>query len=240
MKPSLELKPNSYEYQQLLMKFADGAPLTCNQLNFLSRHERALSSRELDPALGYYLKHYHHRHADDHSFLLSGEKLTPELLANFRRRLKILLQGTQSHLELKITADEFRQFRELTYSELILYHGNQLLTGAPFYHGGIAPLILFQWGNLFGVAKYVVLAEEKALKSNILIYFEDMQERKLEECVNQYFLRLQLDMKQQMQLAPSMQPRPQKHEEPVLTYQSPFRITPPSPAPFRQEREEEK
>jgi len=239
MKPTLTLKPNSYEYQQLLIKFADGVPLACNQLNFLARHQRSLSSRELDPVLGYYLKHYEKKQLDDHSFLIPSEKFTPAIIANLKRRLKIMLQGTQSHIELQLNADEFRQFRELTYTELILYHGNQFLTGAPFYHGGIAPLILFQWGNLFGIAKYVVVAGEKALKSNILVYFEDLQERNIEECVQQYFLNLQNDMKQQLLLAPTMHPRPEPHQEPVFKHRSPFRIMPPSPSPLQHERDEE-
>jgi hypothetical protein len=84
-----------------------------------------------------------------------------------------------------------------------------------------------------------VVAGEKALKSNILVYFEDLQERAIEECVQQYFLKLQNDMKQRMLLAPTMQPRQEPHEQPALKHRSPYRIMPPSPSPLQYEKEDD-
>lgn len=221
MKPTLKHKPSDYDYQDFLVKFANGIPLSCAQFNFLDWHEKTLSSPHFDPVLKYYLKHYRHDHAEEHSFLLPSENLKKADVARLKRRLEIFLKDTSSHLEIKLTPDAFLQFRALTYNELILYHGNQLLTGAPFFHGGVPQHIFFQWGNLFGVAKYVVLAEEKALKSNVLIYFEDLQERQLQECVLQYS---HTQDKQKHSLTPALQPRQTYNDEPVLHPHSPFKI----------------
>ena len=60
------------------------------------------------------------------------------------------------------TKEDFETFKKVVCEELILTHGNQLLTGAPFYPGGIPYTLFFQWGNLFGVAKSVVHPDEKA------------------------------------------------------------------------------
>src|SRR5690606_35947581 len=114
----------------------------------------------------------------------------------------------------QMSPSDFLSFRAMTTDELILYHGNQLLTGAPFFPGGVPQLIYFQWGNLFGVAKYVVIAEEKALKSNVLIYFEDRHERLLQDCVYQYNQKLQHESHHQQRLAPFMHPR---HDAPELS-----------------------
>lgn len=236
MKPSLALKPNDYELQNLLMKFADGTPLTCNQLNFLDWHERTLSNPRFDPVLKYYLKHYRHQHEAEHSFLMPSENFTKAEVATFKRRLSLLLQNTH-HVELKMKPEHFLKFRAVTTQELILYHGNQLLTGAPFHQGGIPQLIFFQWGNLFGVAKYVVLAEERALKSNVLIYFEDRHDRYLQECVLEYVRHLRDELNAQLKLAPSLQPVHQA--EPAPAYQSIYNIPKLTLSPLKQVKEEE-
>lgn len=237
MKPSLTLKPNDYATQELLMKFADGVPLSCDQLNFLAWHEHTLKNPHLDPVLKYYLKQYHHKHAANHSFLMPTEHLTKEEVAKLKRRLSLVLQSTP-HIELKMKPEEFLQFRAATIQELILYHGNQLLTGAPFYQGGIPQLIFFQWGNLFGVAKYVVLAEERALKSNVLIYFEEMHDRYLQDCVYQYVHRLQDELNAQMKLAPSLHPAPAAEKEITQEYHSIYSIPKLTMSPLKEVREE--
>lgn len=186
MRPTLKHTPSHYTYRDLMVKFAEGKPLSCDQLNFLSRHEKTLSHPHMDQVMKYYLKKYHHDYAEQHSFLMPGETFTPQSAEQLKERLSMLLDNQVANLELKMTPEQFLQFKAVTYGELILYHGNQFLSGAPFHPGGIPHLIYFQWGNLFGVAKYVVMAEEKALKTNVLIYFEDLLERKLEECINQF------------------------------------------------------
>jgi hypothetical protein len=239
MKPTLTYKPNDYAYQDLLMKFADGKPLSCDQLHFLAWHERTLSNPRFDPVLKYYLKHYHRPYTQEHSFLSPSDKMDKESIARLKRKLNIFLNNTSSHLELKMKPEDFAQFRSLTYDELIYFHGNQFLTGAPFYPGGIPQIIYFQWGNLFGVAKYVVLAEERALKSNVLIYFEDRYERHLQECVYAYHHHMKDEIKQQLRLAPT--PHHQQHydEQPLPNYQSTFRIPTLSPYPPTKLHEED-
>lgn len=201
IKPTLKHNPDSYSYRDLLVKFSDGIPLSCDQFNFLVWHEKTLSNQLTDPMLKYYLKHYHQKRSNPHSFLLPGEVLNEAAIVQFKKRLGILLQTKGTHVELSMTPKEFSEFKGLAYKELIFYHGNQLLTGAPFYPGGLPHIIYFQWGNSFGIAKYVVLAGEKALKSNVLIYFEDMLERDLDQCVEDYSLQLRNQMHPQQQLS---------------------------------------
>lgn len=183
MKPTLTLKANNYTMQQLLANFAGGVPLSADQLNFLSRHEKTLSQYGLDPALKYYLKPFYKKDADHHSFLMHREKMDATAAKELRERLKMVLTDKGQHVKLHMTPTQFMEFKNAAAPSLIFFHGNQFLTGAPFYLGGIPHVIYFQWGNYFGIAKYVVLAEEKALNSNVLIYFENMHERLLEQCI---------------------------------------------------------
>ena len=218
MKPTLKNQPILYAHKGLIVNFDNAKPLSCDQLNFLYRHERALSNQHLDSVMNYYLKHYYKHGVDDHSFLLPHEILNPDIVMKLKRRLQILLQSKSAKLEVKMTPEQFLDFKIATQQEMILYHGNQYLTGAPFHPGGIPHIIYFQWGNLFGVAKYVILAEEKALKSNVLVYFEDRQERELQECINDYNHQHLEKLEEQKQLLPTYTPQ----EEPI--HQSPFQI----------------
>lgn len=218
MKPTLKNQPNSYAHKGLMVNFDNGKPLSCDQLNFLYRHERALSNPHLDSVMHYYLKHYYKHKIDEQSFLLPQEALTPEVVNQLKRRLRLLLQAKSAKLEMNMTPKQFMQFKIAAHQELILYHGNQFLTGAPFHPGGIPHIIYFQWGNLFGVAKYVILAEEKALKSNVLIYFEDMQERDVHECIHDYNLQHLQTLDEHKQLLPT------SHPQEELSHHSPFKI----------------
>ena len=184
MKPKLVEKPNDYALQQLLVNFASGVPLSADQLNFLNNHEKALSG--LDPVLKYYLQPLHKKAQEHHSFLMHRENFNAEAAKELKRRLQLLLTDKGQRLKIPMTNKQFMEFKNSALPSLILYHGNQFLTGAPFYLGGIPHVVYFQWGNLFGVAKYVILAEEKALPSNVLIYFEEMHERLLEKCVRDF------------------------------------------------------
>ena len=192
MKPALSHHPIDYAHSDLKVRFDNGIPLSADQHNFILWHEKTLSSHGHDPMLRYYLKSHHQKQAEGHSFLLPHEKLNREDIQALKRRLQLLLQDKKDKLQFKMQPEQFLQLRAMTANELILYHGNQYLTGAPFYPGGLPHTLYFQWGNLFGVAKYVVLAEEKALKSNVLIHFETMHERALDQCVHDYELRLSL------------------------------------------------
>lgn len=188
IKPKIVNKPQAYVLKSIIAKHAGGVPLTCDEHHFLDWHQKLLSNPHLDSAAQYYLKHHTQTFIEDLSFLFLSphEILNKEDIAKLKKRLKILLSDKNKHVQIKITPQQFLDFKKLNYNELILYHGNQFLTGAPFFPGGIPHIIFFQWGNLFGVAKYVMLAEERSLKSNVLIYFEDMLERLLDECVDDY------------------------------------------------------
>jgi len=185
-KPKYTNKPQSFILKEILTKHAEGKPLSADETRFLDSHQRLLSNPQMDSAAGYYLKNPLHRYGEAHSFILPHEILNKEDVAKLKKRIKLLLDEKNKHVEIKITPAQFLEFKKANYRELILYHGNQFLSNAPFIHGGIPHIIYFQWGNLFGVAKYVVLAEERALKSNVFIYFEDMHDRLLEQCVNDY------------------------------------------------------
>lgn len=189
MKPKLENKPNNYKLHELLVNFQNGVPLTPNQLNFIYRHEKALSALGLDPVLKYYLKHFYNQASDHQSFLMHRENFNAKAAKELKRRLSLLLQGAKNkkeRIKLKLTAKQFQELKNSAYPALIFYHGNHMMTGAPFYLGGIPHVVFFQWGNLFGVAKYVVLAEEKALRSNLMVHFELIHERTLSECVKDF------------------------------------------------------
>jgi hypothetical protein len=215
MKPTLIDKPNNYNLQQMLVNFAGGVPLSADQLNFLLRHEKALSHYGLDPLLKYYLKPYYRKYADHHSFLLHQEEITEKSAKELRNRLQLILEGKKKQrIKLAVTPEQFLQFKNAAVPSLILYHGNQFLTGAPFYLGGIPHVVFFQWGNLFGVAKYIILPDEKALKSNVLIYFEDMYDRNLQQCVDDF----KHDLKHELQ--PHEQPAHTHHLEKQIPHEN--------------------
>lgn len=198
MKPTLALKPNNYTYHQLLMNFAGGVPLSADQLNYLAGNEKGLSSLSMDPLLKYYLQPLHHKASEHQSFLMHRQNFDAEAAKELKRRLELLLVDKKgSRVKLQFTPKQFQELKNSAYPSLILYHGNQFLTGAPFYHGGLPHVLYFQWGNLFGVAKYVILPEERALNSNVLIYFEEMHDRYTEECINDF----KKDMKHELQPA---------------------------------------
>lgn len=221
MRPTFTKHPE-YNYRSLLVKFAHGEPLTADELNFLHWHEKQLSSALLDPVTKYYLKIYRHESAT-HSFLLPHEIINKEDIKSLKKRIQLMIAEKNSHVEFSLSPEQFNKFKQISYQELILYHGNQFLTGAPYHLGGIPHVIFFQWGNLFGVAKYVVMAEEKSLKSNIMIYVEDMQERKIEECIKEYVDHHKEELQVHIQHNLLMQPSVEESNKYTYT-NSPFAI----------------
>lgn len=210
-KPSLHYHPNAdYAYEGITIKYAQGAPLSADQFNFLSNHEKYLSGHHLDHVTGYYLKSASRHRTNANSYLLHGNVLDESGAAHLKQRIEALIAEHRQPLSFQLKPEEFLQFRAATIHELIFFHGNQFLTGAPFYLGGVPYTIYFQWGNLFGVAKYEILPEEKVLKGNALIYFEDRHDRLLETCVHDY------------ELLHTPQPAPTHEPHPVFA--SPFTI----------------
>lgn len=194
-KPQLILQPYHASTVDLLKCFAQGTPLSCDQLNFVEWHQQQLNSAEFDPVYKYYIESAKKKHAVSKSFILS-EQFNAESIKQFKKRLNLFLQQKTSVI-FSLTQEQFEKFKELNIHELIFLHGDQLLTNAPFIPGGLPPVIYFQWGNLFGVVKYVILAGEKALKANLLIYFEDSQERNLDQCVLDYQNKLKTELELQ-------------------------------------------
>lgn len=186
MRPSLLAQPHANYVSHILRSFEGGKPLSCDQLNFLATHEKILSTHGLDSVIKYYLKSYHDKQKADLSFRFPKQKINQVTTRQIKQTIQTLLKSKLDHVDLKMTLEQFAQFKYVGINELIFWHGNQFLTGAPFQPGGIPYIIYFQWGNLFGVVKFQILPEEKALKGNVLIYFEDMSNRNLYECVKEY------------------------------------------------------
>lgn len=202
LRPTLILHPLHDSTADIVKCFMLGKPLTPDQANFLDWHKKQLSNPQFDPILKYYLKSRHAYKNEVHtSFLLPQEKMTPESIALFRKRLAVMLQANPQHRAVvSLTQQQLLEFKHYTLQDLIFWHGNQFLTGAPFYPSGTPPLILFQWGNYFGIIKYVVFAGEKSIMGNLLLYFEDMQERTLDRCVQDYHKRMEEEIQLQEKL----------------------------------------
>jgi len=236
MKPTLIHQPNHYNLQELLVNFAGGVPLSPDQLNFLANYEKTLSSQVMDPILKYYLGPFHKKSAQQ-SFLMHRENFDADAAKELKRRLELLVSKQGERVKLKFTPNQFQELKNSAAPSLIYFHGNQFLSGAPFYLGGISHVVFFQWGNLFGVAKYAVLAEERSLKSNVFIYFEDMHDRYLEQCVNDFMK----DMRHELLAAP--QPAHTNHLEKQAPHEnythSPFQ-TPKLTLSLNTEKKEEK
>lgn len=179
----LSLKPNALIFKTIYASLADAKPLSSQEWNFIYQHQRTLSSYYFDPVLSYYLKNQNRFHSK--SFLLPTEKLTKDSTKKLKKRLQLLLQ-TKPSINMQTTGRQLKHFGRLNAKSLIFYHGNQFLTGAPFQLGGVPHTIFFQWGNLFGVAKYQILPGERILSSNVMVHFELLKERKLEQAVSEY------------------------------------------------------
>lgn len=197
LNPKLILQPIHNTTADILKCFSLGVPLSCDQLNFVASHQHQLSSHEFDPVYQYYIESAKNKHKNSGSFLLSSELLTTESMKKLKQRLSLFLQKKSSHVLIGLTHDQFLKFRELNINELIFWHGNQYLTGAPFFPGGLPPVIYFQWGNLFGILLHTFSANALELKPKAIIHFEDRFERNLEQCVDDYQKTMKNELKLQ-------------------------------------------
>ncbi|CAM4459993.1 MAG: hypothetical protein LEGION0398_MBIBDBAK_00884 [Legionellaceae bacterium] len=168
---------NAYKY---------GMPLTDAQYHFLWFNQHKLGY-EFENMAQYYRLNPTFKSGKT-SFIQPHEKLSPPDIQRLYKRLQLMLTGTRSSIELPLTLEQFLVLKN-GIGELIFYHGNQLLTGAPFFAGGIPRVDFFQWGNLLGVVKYEELLSEKGVDGNILIYFEDMSDRELLQAIKDYQLQ---------------------------------------------------
>lgn len=214
MKPVLILQPIHNSSADIMKCFGYGKPLSADQLNFLHRYQKQLSSKEFDPIIKYYLQSIKtHKDKYHASFLLPHEILNFESIEKFKKRLSLFLRENAKQVFVRFTPQQFEALKTYQPHEVILWHGNQFLTGAPFFPGGIPPVIYFQWGNYFGVVKYVILPGEKALKANLLVYFEDMQERDLDQCVLDYTKKFDKELTLQKEVLFENKIEPERFDE---------------------------
>ena len=217
--PTLILHPMHRTTADIMHCFALGKPLSPDQTNYLAWHQTELSNAQFDPILKYYLKALRHPHHDFHtSFLLPHEVLNRESIELLKKRIAIMLKDNKAHrVVMHLSHKQFLEFKKYTTKELIFWHGNHFLTGDAFYPSGLPPVIIFQWGNYFGIVKYTVLAGEKSIMGNLLLYFEEMQERSIDRCVTEYQKRMQEEIKLQNTLLASHQHFFHPDEKPIKT-----------------------
>lgn len=133
------------------------------------------------------------------SFLIPHGISSPTDFEDTQQRLQNVLARAGYGVEVVLTPAQFILLRNIipptqffhlenTIEELLYYQGNQLLAGAPFFEGGVPRVDFFQWGNLMGVVKYEELLGEKGIEGNILIYFEDLQDRTLLHAMHDYLV----------------------------------------------------
>lgn len=181
MRSSLELKPLNNSFIQILMAFNNGKPLTSDQLNFLRRYHHMLNNPMIDSVCRYY-GIINNKHNKVH---LQKPRHALDFLDNLKEKVTAGIKHTRSHC-LHLTLKQLLQFKVMLMNELIFLHGNHTLTGAPFFPGGVPHVEFFQWGNLFGIVKYEEILGETALDANILIYFEEKQDKTLAQFAKEH------------------------------------------------------
>lgn len=199
-------------FAQIRKAYREGKPLSSEQAQFLwfNRHKLGY---EFDKLAKYYQLDGYKLSANKPSFIKPSTSFTAADIELFYRRLQLMLANNRHGIELSLTPAQFIQLKN-TIGQLIFFHGNQVLTGAPFFAGGIPHVDFFQWGNLMGVIKYEELLSEKGIEGNFLIHFADMKDRTLLQCIQDY----QLHQQQHHQQA--VYPQPQQ-AYPSIDYHTP-------------------
>lgn len=183
--PALIPQPYAHWIADILLKFEDGKPLSSDQLNFLISHENTLSNHALDLVLKYYLASHHS--PDKHlSFTVPEEKINLINAHDIRDAVENLLHHQLSHVDLKMSHDQFLQFKAVGFHELLFWHGPQFLSRTTPFPNAIPLVLYFQWGKLFGVVKLNARMDTLVMDGNVLIYFEDLHNRSLNQCVLDY------------------------------------------------------
>lgn len=179
MRPKLQLKPVHNSFLDILIAFNNGKPLNSAQRNFLHRYVTKFSSNKLDEIYRYY--------ALFNQKTPNAAKKRYSLVSPFTLKQDVAnaLEHTPSY-QIHVNPSQLAQLKLLLIHELIFLHGNQYLTGAPFFAGGVPHIDFFQWGNYYGVIKYEEILGESALDANILIHFVKKQDESLLEFAKQY------------------------------------------------------
>jgi len=213
-KPTLILAPIHNSSVDILKCFKEGKPLSAEQTNILDWHEKELSSKLLDPLLKYYLHNNKNKHKKYHgTFLLPHEELNLEAIIKLKKRIDLVLKDNYSHLVLELSDKQVMQFKRLTHNEIIYWQGNEFVSGAKYYVGGIMPAIFFQWREYFCILKHSLIHDRNALQNINALYFEPIRDRTLEQCVKEYNCNLQKDLEMQNKLL--LQNNLQQKEEPT-------------------------
>jgi len=220
--PKLELK-KIYSFLQILFWAAEqkrkGRILPADLEELLERNRFLLESADSRPkirlpynSLAFY---YNKIKQGKFSFIPHIKHINPIFLYY---AFNLELERGGQNIEVKLSLEQFKQL-EYSIERLFYFHGNIALTGAPLIPGAISPVIFFQWGNLLGVIKYVVLTAEKSLVGNLLLRIEDMQDLKIEAVLLNYLKRnfnLMLTPEELMQQCTPASP--QKLPELLLQY----------------------
>jgi hypothetical protein len=204
--PALRLrKPSATSFAHILANLhRQGKPIPPKWLDSTIRNERLFSTLALSAKYGPIEREIECALYDFHKITKAGKFPVQKLLENSKRvvftftnaaidavTVKALYQQLQQKIaqrnkgiELTLTPQQFAEIRP-SITHLMYLHGNQTLTGAPYFIGGVPHVFFFQWGNLLGVARYTAAPSEKVVP-DLLIYFEDLEERTLEEAMQEY------------------------------------------------------
>lgn len=222
---TLKLEPSHDSYLGIVKCFNEGRPLTPEQINYLRRFHAKISNTSFDRIVNYYgiLR--------DKNVHLDRNQFTRPSLSQLKKQILTYLDEEGEEVNIRLTRRQFFQFRALLTNELIFFHGNQLLTGAPYFPGGVPHVDFMQWGNLFGIVKYEELLGEIATDANILIAFEEMADRNIEQCINHYNAKPKPILMPTLQIKPIA---PRLENETLIKEVEGYslKMSGPSPTPF--------
>lgn len=209
--PSLIALPFAHWIADILNRFEDGKPLNSDQLNFLLRHEKTLETHSLDLVFKYYLGAHKTAPTQALPFTLPNFKLDTNSVHQIKNTIQTLLNKNLKHVDLKMSMEQFLQFKAVGIHELVYWHGPQFLSQTTPFPGAAPQVIYLQWGKLFGVVKLNNLVESHILDGNLLIYFEDMDLRSLNQCVLDYTSHHKLELEPQLQFVQKLEEAPLQH-----------------------------
>lgn len=193
--PSLNLTPKTFNTSEIVKRFNNGNSLSPDQMQYLDNHRFKDNNPTFDPILDYYLKHdssYNKTHEKYSSIFLSHQILNKKNISLLKKRINEMIKNDENQqADIQLTEKQYSEFKHYTTQELIYWHGNHFLTGAPFYPNSTPSVIHFQWGNYYGIVRYHAIPGERSGSGNYLLTFEKRKERDLAQCVADYQQHLQ-------------------------------------------------
>lgn len=234
MKTDLKLTPPLCSFADIVQAFGQGKPLSGDQLNVLRCNESKLSSTKLDPILHYYLKCFHRKPDKTLSLPIPANDMNKVSLQELKQGILNLLHDNLSHVDLNMTFDQYLKLKALGLSEFIFWQHWEFFTRSPLLSGSLPQLLYFQWGRIFAVVRFDVMSQPNYAQQNVHLYFEEMQNRNLLQCVNAYNQQHPHENGLQLQFA-QQYPAQKVIETAHSSYQSPR----PSFAPFHKDDQED-